>query len=133
MTWRFGAPLATMYTPKIEVEWGLKHCGGGGWYLDMPKGIIPYEEASLHKECVVRQVASDVGVASIELPPHDDLEQAKQIASQVTIVMAQAILASMVGLKGCEGKGRKRNRVDPNVGDFPIGARGGSLQTGPII
>jgi len=39
----------------------------------------------------------------------------------------------MVGPKGCKGKGRKRNKVDPNVGDFPIGARSGSLQTGLII
>ncbi len=85
--WRFGAPPTTMYTPEIEVEWGLEHRRGGGWYLDMPKGTIPYEEASLHKECVVRQVASDVGVASIELPPHDDLEEAKQIVSQVAIVI----------------------------------------------
>jgi len=67
---------------------GSKTLWGWRWYLDMPKGIIPYEETSLCKECVVRQVASDFGVASIELPPHDDLEQAKQIASQVTIVMA---------------------------------------------
>jgi hypothetical protein len=40
MAWRFGAPLATMYTPKIEANWGLKHRAGGGWYLDMPKGTI---------------------------------------------------------------------------------------------
>jgi hypothetical protein len=26
----FSAPLATMYTPKIEVEWSLEHHGGGG-------------------------------------------------------------------------------------------------------
>jgi hypothetical protein len=30
----------------------------------------------------------------------------------------------MVGPKGHKGKGRKRNEVDPNVGDFPIGAHG---------
>jgi hypothetical protein len=39
----------------------------------------------------------------------------------------------MVGPKGCKGKGRKRNEVDPNVGDFPIGAHDGSLQIVPII
>jgi len=39
----------------------------------------------------------------------------------------------MVGPKGCKGKGRKRNKVDPNVGDFPIGAHGGSLQIVLII
>jgi len=87
MAWRFSAPPTTMYTLEIEVEWGLEHRGGGGWCLDMPKGTIPYEEASLHKKCVVRQVASDVGFGSIELPPHDDLEEAKQIVSQVAIVM----------------------------------------------
>jgi hypothetical protein len=133
MAWRFGAPPTTMYTCEIEVERGLKHRGGGGWYLDMPKGTIPYEEASFHKECVVKQAASDVGATSIELPPHDDLEQAKLIVSQVAIVMAQAIFASMVGPKRRKGKGTKRNEVDPNVGDFPIGAHGGSLQIVPII
>jgi len=49
MTWKFGAPLATMYTPEIEAKWGVEYHGGGGWYLDMPKSIIPYEEASFHK------------------------------------------------------------------------------------
>jgi hypothetical protein len=44
--------------------------------------------------------------------------------------MAQAIPASMVGLKGRKGKQRKRE-VNPNVGEFPIGAHGGSLQTRP--
>jgi len=39
----------------------------------------------------------------------------------------------MVGPKGCKGKGGKRNEVNPNVGDFPIGAHGGSLQIGTII
>ncbi len=39
----FNAPLATMYTSKIEEEWSLEHHGGGGSYLDMPKGTIPYE------------------------------------------------------------------------------------------
>jgi hypothetical protein len=39
----------------------------------------------------------------------------------------------MVGPKGHKGKGRKRNEVDPNVGDFPIGAHGGSLQTKAMI
>jgi hypothetical protein len=122
-----------MYTPKIEVKWGLEHSWGGGWYLDMPKGTIPYEEAYLHKECVVRQVASDVGAASIELPLHDDLEQTKQIISEVPIVMAQAIFASMVGPKGHKGKGRKRNEANPDVDDFPINAHGGYLQILPII
>jgi len=88
MGWTFGAPPTTMYTLKIEAKWGLEHHGGGGWYLDMPKGTIPYEKASFHKECVVRQAASDVGATSIELLPHDDLEEAKQIVSQVAIVMA---------------------------------------------
>jgi hypothetical protein len=41
----------------------------------MPKGNIPYEEASLHKDCVAKQAISDGGGASIELPFHD-LEQA---------------------------------------------------------
>jgi hypothetical protein len=71
-----------MYTLEIEVEWGLEHHGGKGWYLDMPKGTIPYEEAFFCKECVARQAASDARVASIELPPHDDLEQVEQIVSQ---------------------------------------------------
>jgi hypothetical protein len=44
MVWKFSAPPTTMYTPKIEAKWSPKHRGGGGWYLDMPKGIIPYEE-----------------------------------------------------------------------------------------
>jgi hypothetical protein len=47
--------------------------------------------------------------------------------------MAQTILASMVEPKGHKGKGRQRKEVDPNVGDFPIGAHGGSLQIGPTI
>ncbi len=46
--------------------------------------------------------------------------------------MAQIIPTSMVGPKGRKGKGRKRE-IDPNVGDFPISAHGGSLQTRPII
>jgi hypothetical protein len=36
-----------------------------------------------------------------------------------------------LGLKDIKGK--KRKEVDPNVGDFPIGAHGGSLQTRLII
>jgi hypothetical protein len=47
--------------------------------------------------------------------------------------MAQTILTSMVGPQGCKRKGRKKKEVDPNVGDFPIGIHGGSLQTWPII
>jgi len=47
--------------------------------------------------------------------------------------MAQTILASTVGPQGHKRKGRKRKEVDPNVGDFPIGAHGGFLQTWPII
>ncbi len=43
MALRFGAPPTTIYTLKIEANWGLKHYGGGGWYLDMPKGTIPYD------------------------------------------------------------------------------------------
>ncbi len=82
MVWKFSAPPTTMYTLEIEVEWRLKHHGGGGWYLDMPKSTIPYEEASFSKVCVVRQAASDARVASIEFFPHDDLEQVEQIASQ---------------------------------------------------
>jgi hypothetical protein len=64
-----------MYTPEIEGDWGLRHHGVGGWYLDMPKGTIPYNETSFHKECVARQAISDVGGVSIKVPPHDDLEQ----------------------------------------------------------
>jgi hypothetical protein len=47
--------------------------------------------------------------------------------------MAQAFLASMVEFKGHKGKGRKWKEVNPNVGDFLIGAHGGSLQIVPII
>jgi hypothetical protein len=47
--------------------------------------------------------------------------------------MAQAILASMVEPKGHKGKGTKRKEVNPNVGDFFIGAHGGSLQIGLVI
>jgi hypothetical protein len=47
MAWKFGAPRATMYTPKIEANWGLKHHGGEGWYLDMPKGMIDVHPSSL--------------------------------------------------------------------------------------
>jgi hypothetical protein len=47
--------------------------------------------------------------------------------------MAQAILAWRVEPKGHKGKGKKRKEVHLNVGDFPIGAHGGSLEIGPII
>ncbi len=102
MAWRFGAPPATTYTSKIEANWDLKHRGGGGWYLDMPKGMIQYDEASFHNEYVVKQTINDVGGALTKVPPHDDLEQRKYIISQVTL--AQTILASMVRPKGCEGE-----------------------------
>jgi hypothetical protein len=49
MTWKFGAHVTIMYTHEIEAKWGVEHHGGGGWYLDMPKGTIPYEKASFHK------------------------------------------------------------------------------------
>jgi hypothetical protein len=52
MAWKFCAPLATMYTLEIEAKWSPKHHGGGGWYLDRPKGTIPYEKTFFHKECV---------------------------------------------------------------------------------
>jgi hypothetical protein len=63
MAWRFGAPLATMYTPKIGANWDLKHHGVGGWYLDMPKSMIRYDEGSLHNKYVTKQTISDVGGA----------------------------------------------------------------------
>jgi hypothetical protein len=63
MAWRFGAPPTTMYTPKIEANWGLKHHGGGGQYLDMPKGMIPYDVTSLHNKYVAKQTLRDVGGA----------------------------------------------------------------------
>jgi hypothetical protein len=72
MVWKFNAPSLTMYTLEIETKWSTKHCGGGGWYLDMPKGIIPYAKTFFHKECVAKQATSDDRGASIELPPHDD-------------------------------------------------------------
>ncbi len=72
MAWKFSAPTISMYTPEIETKWSTKHCGGGGWYLDMPKGIIPYAKTFFHKECVAKQATSDDRGASIELPPHDD-------------------------------------------------------------
>jgi hypothetical protein len=62
MAWRFGAPT-NMYTPKFEANWGLKRHGGGGQYLDMPKGMIPYDETSLHNEYVAKQTIRDVGGA----------------------------------------------------------------------
>jgi hypothetical protein len=104
MVWKFSAPLTTMYTPKTKVDEGLKHRGHVGWYLDMPKGIIPYDEASFHNGYVVKQAINNFGGASIEVPPHDDLEQINYITSQVAFIMAQAILASMVGPKGCKSK-----------------------------
>jgi len=64
-----------MHTLEIGPKWGLEHHGGGGrLVLVYAQKVIPYEEASIHRS--VKQVASDVGGASIELPPHDDLEQA---------------------------------------------------------
>jgi hypothetical protein len=97
--------------------------------MDMPKGIIPYEETSFHEECVVKQAISDAGSASIEISPHDDLEQAEQIASQATFVMAQTIPSSLVRPKGHKRKRQKRKKVDTNVGDYSIGAHGSSMQT----
>jgi hypothetical protein len=44
----------------------------------MPKGMIPYEKPSFHKEYVARQAVNDANGASTKVPPHDDLEQAKQ-------------------------------------------------------
>ncbi len=70
--------------------------------MDMPKGTIPYDEASFHNEYVAKQTISDVSGALIKVPPHDDLEQRKYIISQITL--AQAILTSMVGPKGCKSK-----------------------------
>jgi hypothetical protein len=116
MAWKFGAPPTTMYTPKIEANWGLKHRGGGGWYLDMPKGTIRYDDASLHNEYVAKQTMNDVGGALIKVLPHDNLEQKIYIISQVTL--AQTILALMVGPKGCKSKRFKIKEVDTNVKNF---------------
>jgi hypothetical protein len=63
-----------MYTLEIGPKWGLEHHGGGRLVLVYAQKVIPYEEASIDRS--VKQVASDVGGASIELPPHDDLEEA---------------------------------------------------------
>ncbi len=131
MAWRFSAPSTTMYTPKIEASWGLKYCWGGGWYLDMPKGMIQYDEASFHSKYVIKQTLSDVGGALIKVPPHDDLEQRKYIISQVTL--AQAILASMVEPKRCKSKRWKIKEVDTNVDNFFIGAHGSSMQKRVLI
>jgi hypothetical protein len=54
--------------------------------------------------CVARQTISDVGGAPIKVPPHDELEQVEYINSQVTFIIPQTILASMVGPKGCKNK-----------------------------
>jgi len=54
LAWKFGAPLPIIYVLVIEQKWGVEHHGGGGCYLDMPKGEIPYEETSLRKYCVVK-------------------------------------------------------------------------------
>ncbi len=62
MAWKFSAPLATMYTHEIEAKWSPKHREGGGWYLDTPKGTIPYEETFFHKECVASKAQVMLGV-----------------------------------------------------------------------
>ncbi len=49
----FDEKYCQMYTSTIEQECAIEHCDGGSWYMDMPKGSIPYEEVSLHKECGV--------------------------------------------------------------------------------
>jgi hypothetical protein len=41
--------------------------------------------------------------------------------------MAQVILASMVGPKGCKSKIWKMKKVDTNVDNFSIGAHGSSM------
>lgn len=38
LAWKFGAPLPIIYVLVIEQKWGVEHHGGGGCYLDMPKG-----------------------------------------------------------------------------------------------
>jgi hypothetical protein len=40
--------------------------------------MIPYEKPSFHKDCVAKQAISDASGASTKVPPHDDLERAKQ-------------------------------------------------------
>jgi len=45
--------------------------------LGVSKSMIPYNETYFHKKCVARQAKSDIGGASIKVPPHDDLEQVK--------------------------------------------------------
>ncbi len=109
MAWKFGAPLTTMYTPKIEANQGAKHRGARGWYLDICAQMHNPMQAktSFHKECVAKQAIHDVGGASIEIFSYDDLEQVEQITLQVASIMAQAIPTSMVGLKGHKGKGQK--------------------------
>jgi hypothetical protein len=44
--------------------------------------MIPYNETSFHKECFARQARSDIGGASIKVPPHGVLEQVKNIYIQ---------------------------------------------------
>jgi hypothetical protein len=48
------------------------------------------------------------------------LEQAQQIASQATTIMAQAIIASMVEPKGHKGKGRKKRGSTQMWVTFPL-------------
>jgi hypothetical protein len=45
--------------------------------LGVNKSMILYNETSFHKKYVARQARSDIGGASIKVPPHDDLEQVK--------------------------------------------------------
>jgi len=93
--------------------------------------VFGYDKTFFHNEYVIKQPISNIDGALIKVAPHDDLEKRKYIISQVTF--AQAILASMVGPKGCKNNRWKIKEVDTNVDNFFISAHGSSMQTRVLI
>ncbi len=67
--WKFGAPPIITYIVEIKPKWSPQHHGGGGWYLDMPKSIIPCEEASFHRSVLLSKPQVMLGVPQLNFLP----------------------------------------------------------------
>jgi hypothetical protein len=65
IAWKFGAPPVIKYTFEIEPKWGPQHHGGRGWYLNMLRSIIPYEEASLHRSVLLSKLLVMLGMSQM--------------------------------------------------------------------
>jgi hypothetical protein len=69
MTWKFGAPLATMYTPEIEARWGVEYHGVevGTWIC--PKALSHMKRHLFINNVLLGKLQMMLGVLQLNFLP----------------------------------------------------------------